>query len=489
MFTRLVIVFALSGPLLAQDGAQLYTTYCSVCHGLEGTGAAGTFPPLAESPWIKGDGDRAIKVVLHGLEGPVNVIGKIYNLAMPPQGEVLPDENIAAILTFVRSSWGNTESAISKDQVKAIRAATTDRKKAWSGEEILKDHPLPLEATALKNLISSVYSGIWEDFPNFSTLKADNIEEEHNGIISTKQAGKTENFGIVWQADFDAPVDGEYTFLLDANDAARLIVKDKVIAEVLGTGFMDGTRDQQGEIELVKGINPVRIEYHQTTGNQGIVVGWKGPDMKKWEWVSEEKQNAGPGYPVIQIKPTTRPVLYRNFIEGTTTRNIAVGFPGGVNLAYSIDHFAPELMWTGLFMDGGRHYSERGMGNSAPAGENLVKVSENLALPKGSIFQGYKLDSSGNPTFSVKVGTAILFDGWLPQTRGFSRKLSLTGSGEPVEIVLSDLFSGAPNPEGEFLLGDQILLTADGQKPSVTDQKVTLKLNPGESTTLTYLWK
>lgn len=140
-------------------------------------------------------------------------------------------------------------------------------------------------------------------------------------------------------------------------------------------------------------------------------------------------------------------------------------------------------------MDGGRHYSERGMGNSAPAGENLVKVSENLALPKGSIFQGYKLDSSGNPTFSVKVGTAILFDGWLPQTRGFSRKLSLTGSGEPVEIVLSDLFSGAPNPEGEFLLGDQILLTADGQKPSVTDQKVTLKLNPGESTTLTYLWK
>lgn len=116
---------------------------------------------------------------------------------MPPQGEVLPDENIAAILTFVRLSWGNTESAISKDQVKAIRAATNDRKKAWSGEEILKDHPLPLEATALKNLISSVYSGIWEDFPNFSTHKADNIEEEHNGIISTKQAGKTENFGIV----------------------------------------------------------------------------------------------------------------------------------------------------------------------------------------------------------------------------------------------------------------------------------------------------
>lgn len=113
----------------AQDGGQLYATYCSACHGTDGKGAAaGTFPPLAASPWLKGAPDRAIQVVLHGLEGPIQVLGKNYNLAMPPQGGTLPDDQIAAILTHVRKSWGNQESAVTPDQVKAIRAATAARK-------------------------------------------------------------------------------------------------------------------------------------------------------------------------------------------------------------------------------------------------------------------------------------------------------------------------------------------------------------------------
>ena len=82
---------------LAQDGSQLYTLYCSACHGVDGKGASeGTFPPLAGSRWVAGEPDRAIKTVIHGIHGPIRVNHKDFNLEMPPQGAVLPDDQIAA---------------------------------------------------------------------------------------------------------------------------------------------------------------------------------------------------------------------------------------------------------------------------------------------------------------------------------------------------------------------------------------------------------
>lgn len=102
----LPILIALTAAGLAQDGGQLYTTYCSACHGADGKGATGgQFPPLAGSPWVQGDPNRAIKIVLHGLNGPVEVAGRTYNLEMPPQGAAIPDDQLAAILTHVRASW------------------------------------------------------------------------------------------------------------------------------------------------------------------------------------------------------------------------------------------------------------------------------------------------------------------------------------------------------------------------------------------------
>ncbi len=154
MISRLLLSLSLASPVLAQDGQQLYTLYCSACHGTDGKGATGgTFPPLSESPWVSGDADRAVKVVLYGLQGRVDVLGKTYNLEMPPQGAVLPDDQVAAILTYVRSAWGNQSSAVTADFVKAVRAANADRKTAWTAEEILKLHPLPLEKTVLTNLL------------------------------------------------------------------------------------------------------------------------------------------------------------------------------------------------------------------------------------------------------------------------------------------------------------------------------------------------
>lgn len=478
MLIRLLpLILALSLPLSAQDGGQLYTLYCSACHGVDGKGATGgTFPPLAESPWVAGDPDRSIKLVLHGLTGVVEVLEKTYNLEMPPQGAVLPDDQLAAILTYVRSSWGNQSSAVTADIVKQVRATTADRKTPYTSNELLKQHPFPLEKTALTNLISQVYAGKWSALPDFSTLKAENVEEEHDGILTVTDSPLKDDFAMVWQADFEAPAAGEYTFLLDADDAANVIIDGKSVVEINGPGPMDGSRARQKKTVLTKGSHKFRVELLEMSGNEGITLGWRAPGTKKWNWLSDNKGKTAPTRQPIPIEPVNgRPVIYRNFIAGTTSRAIGVGFPGEVNLAYSADHLAPELIWTGAFMDGAQKWIDRGTDNSPPAGEQVVKLGNSRALPAEARFRGYKLDAGGNPTFSVQIGDQILLDSWHAETDTLIRKLTLTGTGSPVNLQISDLPTTS--------------ITIEGAPIQSQSGKSNLNLVPAQPVTLTYRWK
>ena len=478
----------------AQDGGQLYATYCSACHAEDGKGATGgAFPPLAGSSWLEGPADRAVKVVLYGLEGPVQVSGKSYNLAMPPQGGVLTDDVIAAILTYVRSSWGNKEAPVTKEMVESIRKQTP-RDKPWTGSEILQLHPLKTEPSALKNLISRTYLGKWNDLPDFSKLTSENVEEEHDGLISLDQATvKTDHFGLVWEAEFEAHKDGEYQFYFDADDGGRVVLDGKTLVEIRKLGPMNGSRSKVPKIRLTKGLHPIRIEYYEFTQNQGVQLGWKGPDVKEWKWLSKEVPTNTKRWPDIPIAPTaSRTAIYRNFIAGTTPRAIGFGFPGGVNLAWSADHLGPELLWTGKFMDGGHHWTDRGTGNEPPAGDNVVKISNRTTLPADARFQGYQLDNEGNPTFRIKVGDQVLTETWKAGSTdqpSLTRQLSWSGGGSPLEILVSDLFAVTKTGDQDYSLGDQIFLHAEHFQPESRDGKTTLSIPPGQSATLTYRWK
>ena len=84
----------------------------------------GTFPPLAKSDYLMADVARVIETVLNGLNGPIQVNGQNYNGTMPPMGH-LKDEEIADILSYVRTSWGNTGTPVSAAEVAAVRAQTS----------------------------------------------------------------------------------------------------------------------------------------------------------------------------------------------------------------------------------------------------------------------------------------------------------------------------------------------------------------------------
>jgi len=491
--TALIATLCAVPQLHAQDGGQLFTLYCSACHGADGKGATGgQFPPLVGSPWVLGEAARPVKVVLHGLHGPVEINGRSFNLEMPPQGGFLPDDQVAAILTFVRSSWGNKADAVTAEFVRATRDAHADRKSAWTAEELLKLHPLPDSVPPIANLLSQVYEGQWQDLPDFASLHASNIEEEHDGRISLKKAGFTDHFGMVWRGELTAPESGEFTFRLDADDGARVLIDGKEIVRIAGNGAMDGSRMKDGKIPLSAGVHKLQVEFYENYGREGITLAWRGPGIPAWRNLSETPLEQG-REPIPVGPKDGRAVFYRNFIAGTTPRAIGVGFPDGVNLAYSADHLAPELIWTGAFIDGSRHWIDRGQGNQPPAGKQVVKLSASAALPEEARFRGYKLDPAGNPTFSVQVGKQYLLDTWKPagsaDIPAFLRLLSVQGQGSPVELLLAEKLPLQRSGDGQFNLGSDLVLRAEGATPEARDGKVFLKLVPGQTATLTYRWK
>jgi glucose/arabinose dehydrogenase/cytochrome c5 len=103
-------------------GAKVYQVYCSACHQRNGMGDKQRFPPLGDSDWVTGDKQRLIELVLKGMEGPIEVKGQSYNNTMPQHG-FLNDEEIAEVLTHIRSNFGNKSSAVLKEEVTKVRSS------------------------------------------------------------------------------------------------------------------------------------------------------------------------------------------------------------------------------------------------------------------------------------------------------------------------------------------------------------------------------
>jgi len=105
----------------ANDGAAVYSTNCSSCHQTNGAGLPGAFPPLAMNAAVTGDPKSVIHVVKFGLHGKIMVGSQMYNGMMPAWGQSLNDGQIASVVTFIRSSWGNRASAVSAADVAAAK--------------------------------------------------------------------------------------------------------------------------------------------------------------------------------------------------------------------------------------------------------------------------------------------------------------------------------------------------------------------------------
>ncbi|QJE97889.1 PVC-type heme-binding CxxCH protein [Luteolibacter luteus] len=118
-----------------ERGAAIYGLTCIACHGPDGKGVAGAFPPLDGSDWLVEDPSVAIRIIVHGLQGPVKVSGQEFTNVMPPLID-LDDQKVSDVLTYVRQSWSNDLPAVTPAQVKDIRTKFKDRTTPWTAKEL-----------------------------------------------------------------------------------------------------------------------------------------------------------------------------------------------------------------------------------------------------------------------------------------------------------------------------------------------------------------
>jgi mono/diheme cytochrome c family protein len=158
---------------LYDKGKEVYfrEAHCVTCHQADGRGAEmpkepgkparGAYPPLGRTPgypsngWLEGDADRSIKIVLNGLYGTQTIDGKTYGdpttgqPVMTGLGQLLNDEEVAAVITYVRQSFGNNLPPVKAAQVKKVREEIKGKNNAlYTVEEVLKEHPLGAPAKA-----------------------------------------------------------------------------------------------------------------------------------------------------------------------------------------------------------------------------------------------------------------------------------------------------------------------------------------------------
>jgi len=129
-----------AAAMLAQ-GKKTYEMICGICHGVDGLGKPGQSPPLAGSEWVNAKGDKRLAMIpLLGLAGSVTVKGQNWNMSMAPMGAGLSDSDLAAVLSYIRTSWGNKDEPVTPDDVKSVRAIVAGHS-AINGEAQLKTIP------------------------------------------------------------------------------------------------------------------------------------------------------------------------------------------------------------------------------------------------------------------------------------------------------------------------------------------------------------
>ena len=121
----------------SDSGPKLFDSYCTACHQYDDQGM-GEAPPLDDSPWVIGPAGRLIRIILHGVEGPIKIGGKIYDREMPGFGGVLSDCQVATLATYARTRFGAKAPKVTPEEVERVCSENAGRKSYWRANELLE---------------------------------------------------------------------------------------------------------------------------------------------------------------------------------------------------------------------------------------------------------------------------------------------------------------------------------------------------------------
>lgn len=370
----------------------------------------------------------------------------------------------------------------------------------------------------IKGLGYQLYLGNWQQLPDFSQLTPSREGKLESGRLGWKFGDYQNQFGLVFTGQLTAPQAGKYRFTLASDDGAEILIDGHSILK--NDGIHPAGSGQTRELELPVGDHALVVRYFQQAGEAELYVAWSGPGFSETalsEWVPANRrdpnQNAVTESGIVLAPEQGRPVIYRNFIEGSSPRGIAVGYPGGLNLVFDADQMNLALLWRGAFMDAHKHWTDRGAGNQGPLGyaefrpvpqtAGIATLADPVQTPwpnhepraAGLTFLGYRLDPHGFPTFHYRQGSLDLEETYTPvgtdadPQAKLIRTVRLTGTAAPhtfLRAAVGDLKS-----DGNLIhIGPTWTLQVEGSLAQLRDHELLIPLDPASSKEikLTYQW-
>lgn len=329
----------------------------------------------------------------------------------------------------------------------------------------------------LTGLKFALYLGDWKKLPDFAALTPHREGEVPDNLVQLKLDDYKNQFGAVFTGKLTAPKESDYTFSLAGDDGVRLIIDGKKVVE--HDGIHPSAEIREGKTRLKAGEHDFRLEYFQAADNSEIYVAWRGDTFVNTplsQWVHPnanastvaKKKDPNSGMPLIVGK---EPIVYRNFISGAGNHGIAVGYPGGVNVAWNAERMDLALIWRGAFIDAARHWTDRGAGQQPPLGYDVLRpvgesgppfavlASANAEWPKGEKHQraagfqwkGYSLDPGRFPTFSYEWNGLKVFDRFDIDATAAGQKLirTIKIAGEiPADALFRAASGNSVQPDG-----------------------------------------
>jgi azurin len=339
------------------------------------------------------------------------------------------------------------------------------------------------EVSPVRDLSYQYFQGTWDKLPDWNKLEPEGNGTLPAGFISLDPKKRKDKFGFLFKGRIEVPKDGEYEFFLTSDDGSELLIDGNRV--VLNDG-VHGMVAKQGKIKLKKGLAEIKVGYFQKTGGEELRVAWKGPGFNEQPLTKGKPKPKGKTPPApIPVEPVPgEAVIYRNFIDRAGPRAIGVGYSEGLNLAFDANVMRLAIIWRGAFINGQRHWTGRGQGFQAPAGEDAFYFpngapfarleSLSASWPPDETrasaikFGGYRFDDKQRPTFIYYLGKARITD--YPKPSGpeselfLVREITIEQNGEDLEGLVFRAGIGTVEKEEGFVLAKQIMCRVEGAK-------------------------
>ena len=370
----------------------------------------------------------------------------------------------------------------------------------------------------LKDLHFALYLGNWKQLPDFSKIQPHREGKVDSNLIEVKLDDYKNEFGVVFTGKLNAPKKGPYRFFISSDDGSRILIDGREV--VAYDGIHPAGDIKEKSIPLEQGEHEFRLEYFQGGGNIDLYAAWKGSDfqitpLSKWlhpNWKGGAKKQKE--FDPIPLAVTTEPVIYRNFIQGAGNRGIGVGYPGGINIAWSAESMNLALIWRGAFIDASKHWNSRGGGHQPPLGYDLLQPTGEVTPAffvtdkpdttwptwdktkryDGFIWKGYALDTKRSPTFrytwqDAEIDESFAVEGNGNKPDGNAKLIrTIKVSGKLPANAWYRIASGQfEAKDGSFLIKGvkPYLITTAGAQIAGSNLVITAK--PG-TMTITYQW-